>query len=288
MRDRSGVRRTAARLAAVCRIAVCLAAPLPATAQAVADTGWIPLFNGRDLDGWTVKITGREPGDDPARTFRVEAGLLKVVYDGYTSFGGAFGHLFYRTPFSHYRLRVEYRFVGEQVPGGPEWALRNSGVMVHSQPPSTLTRDQQFPVSIEFQFLGGTGAGERSTGNLCTPGTNVVMDGQLVTRHCTSSRSGTWHGDRWVTAEIEVHGGGHIRHLIDGQVVLEYDAPQLDPADADAKRLIHGADLILREGWIALQSESHPIEFRKVEIRVISPPPSESPGKASHARPLYH
>ena len=274
-------------LIAVCLAAASLAVPLPANAQAAADTGWVPLFNGRDLDGWTVKITGREPGDDPARTFRVEAGVLKVVYDGYTSFGGAFGHLFYLTPFSHYRLRVEYRFVGEQVPGGPDWALRNSGVMVHSQAPSTLTRDQQFPVSIEFQFLGGTGTGERPTGNLCTPGTNVVMDGQLITRHCTNSRSGTWHGDRWVTAEIEVHGDGHIRHLIDGQVVLEYDAPQLDPSDPDARRLIRGNDLLLREGWIALQSESHPIEFRKVEIRVLPPPSSGSALTANDARQVY-
>jgi len=246
--------------------------PLPAealTVQQPADTGWVSLFNGRDLDGWIVKITGREIGQDPARTFRVEDGVLKVAYDGYSSFDGAFGHLFYRSPYSSYRLRVEYRFVGEQVPGGPGWALRNSGVMVHSQAPETMTLDQDFPVSIEFQFLGGTGTGERPTGNLCTPGTNVVMSGELVTRHCTNSRSRTIHGDQWVTAEIEVHADSLIRHYIDGDLVLEYGDPQLDPADADAGRLIRNGELMLREGFIALQSESHPIEFRRVEIRVL-------------------
>ena len=92
-----------------------------------------------------------------------------------------------------------------------------------------MTKDQDFPVSIEVQFLGGTGTGERPTANLCTPGTHVVMDGQLITRHCTSSKSKTYHGDQWVTVEIEVHGSRLIKHIIDGQTVLEYTAPQLDP-----------------------------------------------------------
>ena len=247
-------------------------APLPAralTVQQPADTGWVSLFNGRDLDGWIAKITGLELGRDPARTFRVEDGVIKVAYDGYATFDGAFGHLFHRSPFSNYVLRVEYRFVGEQVAGGPGWALRNSGVMVHSQPPGTMTIDQDFPVSIEFQFLGGNGTDERPTGNLCTPGTNVVMSDELVTRHCTNSSSPTIHGDEWVTAEIEVYSDSTIRHFIDGALVLEYSGPQFDPADDDAKRLIRGGDLMLREGFIALQSESHPVEFRKVEIHVL-------------------
>jgi hypothetical protein len=248
--------------------ALLLGFPLAASARQVRpDSGWIDLFNGRDLDGWVVKITGHELGQDPAYTFRVEDGVIKVRYDGYRSFGGAFGHLFYKTPFSRYILRLEYRFTGEQMAGGPSWALRNSGVMVHSQDPATMTREQEFPVSIEFQFLGGTGTGERTTGNLCTPGTHVVIDGALVTRHCTNSTSATFHGERWVSAEIEVHADSLIRHVIDGRTVLEYSAPQFDPGDPDAKRLVRGDDLRLREGWIALQAESHPIEFRNIRIR---------------------
>jgi len=254
---------------AVLSAALGIGSPIAATAQETADSGWIRLFDGRDLDGWIVKITGRELGADPRRTFRVDDGVLKVSYDGYAAFDGAFGHLFHRTPFSSYRLRLEYRFTGEQVAGGPDWALRNSGLMVHSQAPETMTRDQQFPVSIEFQFLGGDGTADRPTGNLCTPGTNVVIDGRLVTRHCTNSSAPTFHGDRWVRAEIEVHGDSLIRHIIDGRVVLEYARPQLDPSDENAKRLIDGPDLSLRSGWIALQSESHPVEFRNIEIRVI-------------------
>lgn len=260
------------RIALGLLLPACLFSP-PATraltAQQPADSGWISLFNGRDLDGWVVKITGHELGRDPARTFRVEDGVLKVAYDGYTNFDGAFGHLFYESPFSNYVLRIEYRFTGQQMAGGPDWALRNSGVMVHSQPPGTMTVDQEFPVSIEFQFLGGNGTDTRPTGNLCTPGTNVVISGELVTRHCTNSSSHTIHGEEWVTAEIEVHADSVIRHFIDGDLVLEYGGPQLDPTDSDAQPLIRDGRLMLREGYIALQSESHPIEFRKVEIRVL-------------------
>ncbi|MFO0820476.1 MAG: DUF1080 domain-containing protein [Pirellulales bacterium] len=241
-----------------------------AAAQAGAsqpDEQWIPLFNGKNLDGWTPKIRGYEKGDNFGNTFRVEDGLLKVVYDKYDKFDDRFGHLFYKEKFSHYRLRVEYRFVGEQVPGGPGWAIRNSGVMVHGEMPETMAKDQDFPASIEVQLLGGSGKGERTTANLCTPGTNVVMGGKLITQHCTSSKSKTYHGDQWVTAEIEVHGDQVVKHIVDGQVVLEYNEPQLDDREAHARELmkLNGGKL-LKEGSISLQSESHPVEFRKVEL----------------------
>ena len=169
---------------------------------APSQNNWIQLFNGRDLTGWTPKIAGYELGENFGDTFRVEEGLLKVVYDQYDDFDGRFGHLFYEAPFSHYLLRIEYRFVGEQAPGGPDWALRNSGVMIHGEPAEAMSKDQDFPVSIEVQFLGGTGSGERPTANLCTPGTNVVMEAQLITRHCTDAAAPTYRGDQWVTVEV--------------------------------------------------------------------------------------
>jgi hypothetical protein len=229
---------------------------------------WIQLFNGRDLDGWTAKIAGYPAGDNYADTFRVEDGVIRVAYDRYNGpFNDRFGHLFYKESFSHYVLRVEYRFVGEQVPGGQEWALRNSGVMFHGQSPQSMARDQRFPVSLEFQMLGGNGHDRRPTGNLCTPGTIVDVAGKPITSHCVNSSSETYHGDGWVTAEIEVHAGRLIRHKVNGATVLEYSNPRLDEHDQDAKRLIeNGADKTLTGGTISLQSESHPIEFRNIEI----------------------
>lgn len=236
---------------------------------------WVSLFNGKDLTGWTPKIRYCELGDNFSNTFRVEDGLLKVRYDGpgYAQYGERFGHLFFKDTFSHYRLRVEYRFVGEQCPGGPGWAVRNSGVMVHGQDPASMSVDQDFPVSIEVQLLGGNGKDARTTSNLCTPGTNVVMDGKMRLQHCTSSTSKTYHGDQWVTAEIEVRGSRVIRHLLEGQVVLEYNEPQLDRRDEHARRLIQGDQLLLDRGTLSLQSESHPIDFRKVEIMVLPDTP---------------
>ena len=236
-----------------------------------SNSRWISLFNGKDLEAWKVKITGHELNDNYGSTFRVENGILKVSYDQYDKFDGKFGLLFYKDKFSHYILRVEYRFVGDQTPEGPGWAFRNSGIMIHSQSPESMTKEQRFPVSVEVQLLGGNGRDERSTGNVCTPGTHIVMDGELVTRHCISSRSKTYHGDQWVTMEVEVHGNSIIKHIVNGEVVLEYAKPQLDENDNDARKLSNNADKMLHEGYIALQAESHPVEFRKVDILPFSP-----------------
>ncbi len=235
-----------------------LAVLLMGTFQAPADdppkpeNGWISLFNGKDLTGWTPKISGYVAGDNYADTFRVEDGVLKVGYDKYSKFDAKYGHLFSKQSYSNYRLRIEYRFVGDQCPGGPGWALRNSGVMIHCQPVETMRVDQDFPVSIEVQYLGGGGKKERATANACTPGTNVVVDGKLVKAHTIDSRAKTYSGDQWVTVEVEVHGGQVIKHIVE--------------RDPDARKLIGDGGLILKEGYLALQAESHPIEFRKAEI----------------------
>jgi len=230
---------------------------------------WTSLFNGKDLTGWTPKITGFELGENYKDTFRVEDGVLKVCYDKWDKFDGHYGHLFYKAPFSHYRLRLEYRFVGQQVPGGPGWALRNNGIMLHCQPPETMRKDQDFPVSAEAQLLGGNGKDKRTTGNLCTPGTHVVISDKIVTRHCINSNSETYHGDQWVAMEVEVHGHGLIRHLVNGKVVLEYEQVQLDDTDRDARGLIKDGDKRVSSGYISLQAESHPTEFRNIEILLL-------------------
>jgi hypothetical protein len=251
--------------------AFCLLACLSIASAAPADKPsekWVQLFNGHDLTGWTPKITGYELGDNYADTYRVKDGLLKVRYDKYDGpFNQRFGLLFFERPFSRYLLRIEYRFVGDQIEGGPEWAWRNSGVMIHGQSAKSMLKDQDFVASIEVQFLGGNGKDPRTTANLCTPCTHVVMNGELLTQHCKNSNSKTYHGDQWVTVELEVRGNEVIRHKIDGRTVLEYTQPQLDPKDPNAKRLMQaGTNIMLTGGTISLQAESHPIDFRKVEI----------------------
>jgi len=243
-----------------------LAAVLLTSSAALAESEWKPLFNGENLDGWTPKIRGFELGEDPMGTFRVADGMIQVSYENYEAFDGQFGHLFYKEPYSHYRLRIEYRFVGEQCEGGPGWALRNSGVMVHGQDPATMRKNQEFPVSVEVQLLGGDGENDRTTANMCSPGTHIEMDGRLKRAHCINSESETYHGEQWVTCEIEVRGNESIKHYINGALVMEYEKPQLDDRDGDGKELIQNDDPLLSSGTISLQSESHPVHFRKIEI----------------------
>lgn len=232
-----------------------------------AKKGWTRLFNGKDLNDWDIKITGHELNDNNGNTFRVQDGKLVVSYENYKAFDEQYGHIFHKQKFSAYLLVMEYRFVGEQVKGGPGWAFRNSGAMLHSQAANTMTKDQDFPISIEVQLLGGKGNGERSTANLCTPGTNVVMDGKLFTPHCVDSKSKTYNGDQWVTVEVLVLGDSIVKHIVEKDTVLVYEKPQIgggSVSHADPALLQKGK--LLSEGYIALQSESHPVEYRKVEV----------------------
>ena len=241
----------------------------------VASRPWVSLFNQKDLQGWTYKETGSTVGEDPSNVVSVRDGRLVFDYAGWDRFDGRFGHLSRRIPHSNYRIRVVYRFFGEQAPGGPGWAFRNSGIMIHAQDPATMRVDQDFPVSIEVQLLGGFDDEgiRRSTANLCTPGTNVEIDGRLYTGHCRNSESETHPASQWVTVEVEVHGDREIVHRVDGREVMRYQRPQLDSRDRDAKAMIdrRNGNSSLGEGWIALQGESHPVEFKSVDLQILEP-----------------
>lgn len=244
-------------------------AALSCTHMRVPDeTRWRPIFDGRTLTGWTPKIAGYALGEDPLHTFRVENGAIRVSYEHYGRFARRFGHLAYRTPFSAYQLRFQYRFSGKWLPDVEDWQQSNSGAMLHGQPPETIGRDQLFPVSIEVQLLGAERAQPSPTANLCTPGTNVVMNGSLETTHCINSQSPIIPNGRWVNVEVEVDRSGNFTHFVEGRPVMRYGGAQYDPADPDAKPLIGraGGRLGIRGGYIYLQSEGHPIEFRRIEI----------------------
>lgn len=241
-------------------------------AQVPAKAKWVQLFNGKDLRGWTPKITGYRFGDNFGNTFRVVNKKLVVNYDHYNTFDNRFGHLFYKTPYSYYLLAVEYRFTGNQTSGAPGWAYRNSGIMLHCQDPATMGLHQDFPISIEDQLLGGDATGERSTCNLCTPGTNVEMNGKLFTPHCINSKSKTFRNDEWVRAEVLVLGDSIIKQIVNGDTVLVYQKPAIGGGNvSNFDPAVKKDGQPLKSGYISLQSEGHPIEFRKVEIKDLSP-----------------
>lgn len=239
--------------------------------QKTADE-WVELFNGKDIDDWIVKIQHHETGENFANTFRVEDGMIKVRYDGYEDFNDQFGHLYYKEPFSHYHLVIEYRFSGDLQRGAPEYTLLNSGVMFHSQDPHTMPKEQDWPISVEMQFLAGLDDGKpRPTCNMCSPGTHIVYNGKLDETHCINSSSKTYDKDAWVRAELMVWGDSLVKHIVEGDTVLQYSKPQMgggvanrfDPAVWEDGKL-------LNSGFIALQSEGQPIEFRKVALRKLA------------------
>jgi Domain of Unknown Function (DUF1080) len=250
------------RLAAIVAL---LMLPQPAASdwRTAPATDWQELFNGRNLDGWVVKFAHHEVGDNYAETFRVENGAIRVMYDRYDDFGARFGHLFYKQKFSHYVLALEYRFFGEQTKGGPSYAKLNSGVMVHSQAPETILKDQDWPISVEAQFL----AGNRTTMNVCTPGTEIEMKGAMVKAHCINSTSRLYNDDGWVAIEVEVLGSERVRHLVGGQVVLQYEHPTIGGGVANGfDPAIKKDGAVLSEGYIGLQAESQPVEFRNIRL----------------------
>jgi hypothetical protein len=229
---------------------------------------WRPLFNGKDLDGWTPKIAGHPVGDNYADTFRVDDGVIKVNYDKYGKFDRQFGHLYTTQPYSNYILRLEYRITGKAIEDSPPWAKLNSGVMIHSQSPLSMTLGQEFPTSMEFQFLSTGSTAGKQTGNVCTPGTNLEMKGKVLLDHIIDSSSTFFPVDEWVSAEIEVRGNDEVIHRVNGVEVLRYQHPQLDPRDEFARKLLAtGAPLQLSFGHIALQAESQPIWFRNIRIK---------------------
>ncbi|MEO8114163.1 MAG: DUF1080 domain-containing protein [Phenylobacterium sp.] len=252
-------------------LALTLAAPAGAADK------WRPLFNGRNLDGWTPKINHHPLGENWRDTFSVKDGVIRVSYAKYDGFKDDFGHLIYRTPFSSYRLRLEYRFTGDPAPGAPTWANRNSGLMLHGQAPETMGLDQTFPVSVEAQLLGGTPGQTRPTGAVCTPGVTVSIGGVPMKGHCYDSTAPTFQDGQWVRFEVEVHGARLVRHIVEGRVVKEYTDVRLAPAEYPGLTNIDvrsgpGAALAARgeapldRGYVSLQSEGSPVEFRKVEI----------------------
>ena len=233
------------------------------------NSGWVPLFNGKDIKDWNVKIHHHDYNENFGNTFRVEDGMIKVRYDQYKDFNEQFGHLYYKTPFSYFHLKFEYRFVGQWMKTAPDYTLLNSGVMFHSQDPKTILKEQDWPISIEMQLLGGVKEDEpRHTGNMCSPGTDVMYKGSISPLHCINSSSKTYYGDQWVKGELIVLGDSLVTHIINGDTVLQYSKPQIgggvvnryDPAQKQDGKL-------LSSGFIALQSEGQEIDFRNIMIK---------------------
>jgi len=234
--------------------------------------GWIDLFNGKDLDNWFVKIHHHEVGENFGKTFRVADSVIQIRYDQYGDFNDQFGHLYYKVPHSYYHLKFEYRFAGKLHKGAPSYTLLNSGIMFHSQDPRTMLKEQDWPISVEMQLLAGLGDGRpRPTGNMCSPGTNVVYKGKIAADHCINSTSKTYDPGEWVRGELIVLGDSLITHIINGDTVLQYSKPQIGGGVANGYDPKYKQDgKLLSSGFIALQSEGQPVDFKNIRLKDLS------------------
>ncbi|MDN3203188.1 3-keto-disaccharide hydrolase [Algoriphagus sediminis] len=230
---------------------------------------WISIFNGENLDGWVPKLFHHEVGDNYQNTFRVIDGTIAVDYSDYDEFGTRYGHLFYKKPFSSFHLKWEYRFTDQWLKDAPDYTYRNSGVMFHSQAPETILKEQDWPISVEYQMLAEENEGEnRPTGNMCSPGTDIKLNGKIDPRHCINSSSETFKWNEWVKAELIVYADSIVHHLVNGDTVLTYTSPQIGGGVAngfDPKVKIDGKPLT--SGYIGLQSEGQGVIFKDLMIR---------------------
>ena len=229
---------------------------------------WETLFNGEDLEGWTPKIHHHDVGENYANTFRVSDGSIQVNYDQYQTFDERYGHLFYKESFSSFHLKFRYRFTEQWMEDAPGYTYRNSGIMFHSQAPQTILKEQDWPISVEFQMLADAGDGQpRPTGNMCSPGTEVIYEGKMDPRHCINSSSDTYQWDQWVDAELIVQDS-LVTHKINGEVVLKYTEPQIGGGVANRfDPEIKQDGKLLTQGYIGLQAEGQGVEFKDIKIR---------------------
>lgn len=233
---------------------------------------WKYLFNGKNLDGWVAKICNYDVGDNFANTFRVHNEIIEVNYDGYDGkLNDRFGHLFYNKSYSSFHLKFEYKFTDEWLEDGPIHTYRNSGVMFHSQDPKTILKNQNWPISIEYQMLADEDKGERPTGNMCSPATEVYYKGEVSPVHCIKSSSKTYPYTQWVKGEIIVYKDSIIKHLVDGEVVLEYSKPHIGgKVVKNYNPAIKIDGKALTEGYIGLQSEGQGVLFKEIKIKELN------------------
>ena len=259
-----------------------LAAPIIAlvsligSAQSPSDKAdrrdWIQLFDGKSLDGWVPKITGyplekttptpsasstapcRRRPTGPRRREQIRPSFLPTS----------------EVLLLHRRRRVPLH----RRAGGRRSRLGHSQQWPDvAQPVAAIdVEGPGFPISVEVQLLGGLPNGKpQSTANMCSPGTQVFIDGTMVKGHCLDSKSQTYAGDQWVRVEVAVRGGERLIHKVEGQTVLEYEKPTIGGGEVnkfDPAVKVDGT--LLTDGYIEIQGESHPTEFRKIEVLNLS------------------
>lgn len=222
--------------------------------QAIVPTRVTPLFNGRDLAGWTADVPEKDKNPDAPASFIVRDGKL-------VSLGVPRGHLLTDAVYRNYRLEVEYRFPGK--PG-------NCGVLVHASRLRALSR--MFPQSIEVQMMH-----ENAGDFWCIEENIEVPDMETRRPRKEGQNYGGSQGD-----------ARRILNLTDGseKPLGEWNTMVIEARDRTVKVRVNG-DLVNEgfnstadRGKIALQAEGAEVEFRKIEIGPLPEPKRAANGLA--------
>jgi hypothetical protein len=267
-----------------CAGALSLLFSLAAIAAPTDDEGWIPLFNGKNLDGWYSfqPTTGRN--NDLRKFFKVTDGMIHVLdlSEDPHEWKGAVGYLATNQEYSDVRIHLEYKWGAKRFARSVE-GKRNSGLMYLVVGP-----DKMFPRSLECQ-IEETDVGDlwlvdgvsittwlldpyssmysddpsppgskRVIGGLQIPASRVLKSGDF------EDRTG------WNTVEVILEGD-RSTHIINGRTVNRaWDIRQPDPQDPT--RMIP-----LKSGHIALEAEGSEIWFRNIKIKLLKPVAKSEP-----------
>lgn len=223
-----------------------------------ASDGWVKIFNGQDLTGWSPLIHKSAYKQDPYNTFRADPvnHVIKVTYEDYPNgFEDRCGLLYYDKLLTNYRVRVTYRFLEPQAPGPVSWGKNNTGLMIFGIDPAKVTGDPEFPPLIEIQLLGANSTGGNTTPNMCVPG---GMTMKKSTAECGNNHTGVAPppAAEWVTVEAEVHVKGDTK-------VFQYPN-KTTPVITMSGPVYQGKDVV--NGYLSLQSESQPLEYKDIEL----------------------
>ena len=260
------------------RALIATAAALPLlrvpNALATVDAGWVPLFDGRTLDGWDFyqDCVGHS---DVHRAVTVEKGMLHFLGPHYQSEKTTSGWIATKRTYRDYHLRLQFAW-GERRYAPRALQRRNSGILYHMG----FEPDRLFPPGVEFQIEESDVGDAIMIDTLSlhgpllggTPLWPTYFEG-LPRKYEEPIRAGgiarQWHRhagayerlDGWNTLDL-IAFGDQAAHLVNGRIVNTLFQMAIPGKD--------GALLPLTEGRIALEFEQAEVSFRNIGIRALS------------------
>ncbi len=230
--------------------------------------GWVPLFNGKNFDGWYTFLPSTGKNADPNGVFKVENGMIHILDIPVTAGKQEFGYLATVREFGRCRIRAEFKWGAKRFPPRQE-DKRDSGLLYYFTGP-----DKIWPRALELQ-IQETDVGDlwildgmKVTTKVETDGYPMyVLSGPLKTQtHGRIIKFGDFE-DRngWNTVEA-ILDGDRITHLVNGRAVMR--AWDIQQTSLDNPSLSVPAT----GGRIMLQAEGAEIWFRNVQMKPLDQP----------------